>query len=178
MQSVDEKAEQMVLYFAHKSKRDAKYGSIKLAKLMFYADFKAFQYLGNSITGLSYMKLPRGPVPTRAKAIQSSLVQRGLAWERDGKFSRKQLIPVGRFSRKKFLETFSEAELRLMDWVYEKLKGLSGTEVSDLSHEFIGWQVAHWDEVIPYGTTLIDRRPLNAAELEYGRDLAKKLGCG
>ena len=168
----------MLLYFAHKAKRDAKYGLTKLAKMMFYADFLAFEHFGDSITGLHYKKLPQGPVPTQAKAIQEGLIAQGRAKRRTANFGREQLIPTERFNRKSFLQTFSEQELHLMDDVYEQIKPMLAVEVSDLTHEFIGWRVACDDEIIPYGTQLINRRPLTQRELEFAGKLIEDMGKG
>ena len=151
---------------------------VKLAKMMFYSDFLAFKNLGESITGLEYRKLPQGPVPTKAKAIQSHLVAEGKAYEREGTFGRIQLIPVDRFNRKNFEGTFSEKELDIMDDVYEQIRPTKAGEISDLSHDFLGWQVANWEEVIPYATTLIQQRRLTQRELDSGSKLLKEMGVG
>jgi hypothetical protein len=171
-----QKAEQMVLYMCHKSKRDPLFGKVKLAKLMFYADFFAYRYLGQPITGLDYKKLPQGPVPTQAKRIQEHLVETGQAVERTGNFNRQQLVPVDRFSRKKFEGIFTQAELNIMDQVYDKVRPMKAYEVSDLSHEFVGWQLAENEEVIPYGTILISDRSPTQEEIDYGLQLADELG--
>lgn len=168
----------MVLFFAHKSKRDAKFGMTKLAKQMFYADFNAFRVLGQSISGLDYKKLPHGPVPTQAKAIHQHLLDTGQAVERAGTFGRKQLIPEGKFSRKHFESVFTEGELKIMEWAYELTRTMKAHEVSDLSHSFVGWRVAANEEVIPYGASLIDERNITQSERDYGLDLIDKLGHG
>jgi hypothetical protein len=171
-----EKAEKMLMYLSQCSKQDPKFGTVKLAKLMFYSDFAAFKELGKPITGLEYKKLPQGPVPTLAKSIQDSLIERGDLDEREGSFGRKQLRPTKRFNRKAFSETFTDDELAIMDRTYCAIRPLKAGEVSDLSHEFLGWELAQDGEVIPYATCLINPDRLTAKQRDYGEELIKKLG--
>ncbi|MEP6936295.1 MAG: type II toxin-antitoxin system antitoxin SocA domain-containing protein [Nitrospirota bacterium] len=46
---------------AHKGKTDPRLGSVKLNKLLYYADFTAYRNLEKAITGAEYQHLPEGP---------------------------------------------------------------------------------------------------------------------
>ncbi len=43
--------------------------------------------------------------------------------------------------------------------------------MSDLSHEFIGWQVARPGEVIPYDTVFANDSEPTDADVQYAKDL-------
>lgn len=55
-----EKIFNLIVYFVAKTKYC---GKTKLFKLLFFADFKAFKELGQSMTGLSYYTWDNGPAP-------------------------------------------------------------------------------------------------------------------
>jgi hypothetical protein len=52
----------------------------------------------------------------------------------------------------------------------EKFWKMSASEISDQSHIFLGWKVAHLKETIPYSTALVSRR--SPTEHERKRGLA------
>jgi hypothetical protein len=90
-------------------------------------------------------------------------------------FGRTQKVLLAR--REPILNSFSGAEIAIVHDVIERLRGLNATDVSDLSHQFIGWQLAEEGENIPYSTALLGHpRPPTPAEIEYGRKLAEEMG--
>ncbi|HLG36700.1 MAG TPA: type II toxin-antitoxin system antitoxin SocA domain-containing protein, partial [Nitrososphaera sp.] len=73
----DEKLENLILYISLKSKRSKTFGAIKLNKILFFSDQKAYVEMGRSITGQEYQALKQGPCPRRMKPVQDQLVQGG-----------------------------------------------------------------------------------------------------
>ena len=69
------------------------------------------------------------------------------------------------------LAEFSGAEVAIIDAVIRDLWDQNATEVSDLSHRFLGWEVADLQEVIPYVSVFLDSRPLTAKEEERAAEL-------
>lgn len=69
----DEKLKELILYLADRSNNDEKFGATKLNKLLFYADFLAYVYLGTSITGQEYQVLDQGPAPRRLVPVRESM---------------------------------------------------------------------------------------------------------
>src|SRR5690606_1570423 len=59
-----EKLAELVIFFARESEKDRLFGSTKLNKLLFLADFLAYGYLGKPITGARYIHKKRGPTPS------------------------------------------------------------------------------------------------------------------
>ena len=70
------------------------------------------------------------------------------------------------------LDGFTGQEIAIVDQVLRALWGKSAKDVSDLSHQFIGWRIADMGEVIPYETATIDNSEPTEDEEEYARELA------
>lgn len=139
----DRKIEALVFYLASRSKEDPRFSAAKLNKLLFYCGFMAYQRLGGSITGYSYQKSPLGPVPNGMLPAPT------------------QPAPE--------VSVLSAEELDLADRILAELWDHSGTEVSDLSHDFIGWKAAEFNEVIPYETVFLGdpSTPVSEDEIEF-----------
>lgn len=156
-----------ILCVAREAEEDPRCGATKLNKLLFYADFRAYRRLGRSISDHRYRKGEFGPVPSRVVPAVKRMVEQGeCAWAaRDycGRELRK-LIPL----REPDLSVFSPEEIDLVRQVIDELWELNATEVSDLSHRFVGWKATEMGEEIPYATVFVgDPRPLSEAETEW-----------
>jgi hypothetical protein len=169
------KMRELILYLATKSEADPRFSSTKLNKLLFYCDFAAYRDLGRSITGHAYQKLPFGPAPKAMLPIldQMKRDQDCVEIERDH-FGRTQRRVQARRAPETSL--FSAEELRLADRILADLWESSAAEVSDLSHDFIGWKAAALNEVIPYETVFVGdpATPVNDDEVEFCRRLARE----
>lgn len=169
-----DKFRELILYVARESQEDPRCGSVKLNKILFYADFEAYRRLGTSISGEEYQKLERGPAPRRLLPTVDDMVRRGwCAWasrEYFG-FPLKKLIAL----RDPDASIFSGEEIALVHQVIRDLWELNATEVSDLSHRFAGWQAAELGETIPYKTVFVDQaRPLTREEEEWVQELIRE----
>jgi uncharacterized phage-associated protein len=172
----DRKLRELVLFIARVSERDEHFGATKLNKILFYSDFWAYRKLGRSISGEKYQKLAHGPAPKRLVPVVRKMERERIcaSAERDF-FGRTQKILVA--LREPDLSLFSGAEIAIVQDVIRKLWDLNASSVSELSHEFLGWQLAAEGEEIPYSTALLGRpRPPTSAEVEHGRKLAEELG--
>lgn len=172
----DQKMKELILYLATRSESDPRFSSTKLNKLLFYCDFAAYRDLGRSITGHSYQKLPFGPAP---KAMLPILDQ----MKRDHDCVETERDHFGRTQRRVQAQRppetalFSVDELRLADRILADLWESSAAEVSDLSHDFIGWKAAALNEVIPYETVFVGdpSTPVGEDEVELCRRLAREV---
>jgi len=154
----DEKFIELLLYIARRSENDSKFGAVKLNKLMFYCDFLTYQSTGKSITGHTYKKLPNGPAPKAMLPILKRLKQSGVIREEERQyFNRIQKRVV--VLREPNVSVFNANEISRVESVIEALKDGNATEVSDLSHDFIGWKAAALHEDIPYQIAMIDGTP-------------------
>src|SRR5687767_3702503 len=88
----DSKLAELILFIAHRSECDERFGAVKLNKLLFFSDFLAYGRLGSSITGQDYQKLQHGPAPRKLLPVVREMEESGdFAWkERDGYAGRTQ----------------------------------------------------------------------------------------
>lgn len=168
----DEKFEELVLYIAARSEDDPKFSATKLNKLLFFADFLAYAHRGEPITGHRYQKLPYGPAPVALVPIVREMEARGdCEWAERNYFGRPQRRLVAH--RGADMSGFSDEELALVDDLIAQVWDQNATEVSDLSHQFAGWQAVGLQEEIPYETIFVlPPRPLTQSELQHARELA------
>ncbi len=166
----DHKFRELVLYIAAKSETDPHFGATKLNKILFYSDFLAYRTLGSSITGQKYQKLEFGPAPKAVVPVLREMEEEGICAQSERThYGRTQRRVVA--LREASLAAFSAEEIDLVRDVIAELWSLTGSEVSDLSHQFVGWQAAGLGEEIPYGTVWIDPpRPLTPEEDRWARE--------
>ena len=68
----------------------------------------------------------------------------------------QKIVPL----RKADVSHFTADEIVLVDTIIEAAAGLTGAELSEVSHEFVGWILARDGATIPYETMLvIDESP-------------------
>jgi len=169
-----EKMKELVLFISEKSMADAEFGATKLNKLLFYSDFLAYLNLGHPITGMEYMRLDHGPAPRRMLPIEEELWNEGALQIVERKFhGHTQRRPIA--LRPPNLKLFSPEEISLVEDVIRALRGKTAHDVSELSHKFVGWQVAEEKEVIPYSVARIEVREPTAKESAIAKKLLKKV---
>jgi len=78
-----DKLAELIVFFAEESKDDIQFGSVKLNKLLFLADFWAYGHLGQSITGATYVRQDHGPTPSRTcrLLVRRRSLSPGLRWK-------------------------------------------------------------------------------------------------
>jgi hypothetical protein len=166
----DGKLAELVLYVSRMSEGDETYDSAKLNKLLFFADFQAYIQLGRSITGQEYQALDRGPAPRRLAPVRDELKAKGyLALREDDYYGRRQLRPLA--LRRPDTSLFDRDELEIVDRLLRHFWGVTATRMNDLSHEFIGWELATEGETIPYDIALVGSRKPSPDERRRGIEL-------
>lgn len=160
----DRRFQELILLVARSCERDRWFGATKLNKLLFWIDFRHYRGHGRSVSGQVYQKLQHGPAPRGLKPAVQDMEDTGLCvWaDRDCQgYLQKRLIAL----REPDVSIFDAEEVQLVHQVIQDLWDLNGSEVSDLSHRFVGWQAAEFGEDIPYGMVFIrDPTPLSAEE--------------
>lgn len=122
------KVRQMILYFLGHMNVGYK---TALNKLMFYADFLMYREHCVGISGLSYSALPYGNVPNNFKVLY-------------GIFDEVEEIDDERPYFKPLtvcdLSVFSENEVRVLEYVAEKMAKQASTALSETNHLEDAWQ--------------------------------------
>lgn len=172
----EEKLIELMLYISEKSFEDQQFGKVKLAKLLFFSDFEAFTKFGSPITGASYCKMQHGPVPQQLFAVQRKMIDAGvaaMAQRKLGTVTQERMVPL----RDPDLNRFTANEIALVDRMIDLLRKYNATEVSELSHLWMGWRCANINEVIPYETACLpyDPEPLTEGERAWAKGVAAKL---
>lgn len=169
------KFSELLLYVAERSEDDVRFGATKLNKVMYFSDFLAYGMWGESITGATYRRLPRGPAPREILSVREQLLDAGKATLKESRYfnyPQHRLVAMKEIDR----SLFNGAELALVDQVIAALKDRNASEVSELSHCEIGWKLVDDNEDIPYSTVFLSsdsptnmdqKRALHLAE-EHG----------
>lgn len=164
----DAKLQELIVYISTISVGDKYYGATKLNKLLFYADFVAYRRYGKSITGQEYQALSQGPAPKRLKIVMEQLRKSGQVTERVKRFHNFTQITTKPLALAD-LGKFTQQEIALVHELVQRFWNHSARQISELSHEFIGWSLAEKGETIPYGVALLGREKLTEQELEHAK---------
>ena len=136
----------MVLFFANKSTELLK---TKLMKLLNYSDMIFYKENGISISGLKYAHLPYGPVPDHFDMIIGKMAADHIAHIDvfyDGGYEKHQVVPECDIPE----GVLSDAEIEVLNRIYEKFKNFGSVEISEYSHKEKGYNATKTGETISY----------------------------
>jgi uncharacterized phage-associated protein len=114
--------------------------TLKLFKLLNFADFEHFRQIGRTITGLDYRALPKGPVPTKLfdeikRGGDKDLTEAiSLIEAKDGitdALLRRDLKARAQFDKK----WFTPRELKVLSRIAEVFRDLPSEDMTKFSHE-------------------------------------------
>ena len=167
---------ELVLYISARLSDAQYFGGVKLNKVLYFSDFTAFGLLGRTITGMEYQHLPEGPAPRAMYPIQQRMVNASiLAIEPTPVYNYTENRPKP--LRNADMSYFSEQEIAIVDRWIERLRPMTASQVSDLSHDTFGWRTTTGDgETIDPRTVFIAWKTPNASDVARGQELAKKYG--
>jgi Protein of unknown function (DUF4065) len=171
-----QKFKELVLYVSEKCAADPNFGATKLNKILFLADFWFYGQYGKPITGVEYMRLPKGPAPRPLFPIRQEMID-------DGELAIQVTALTPRISRQRpvnlrsaDLSVFTAEEIALVDQVITACGEANATRISDYTHDWHGWIAASDQETIPYETVFISDDPITPIEIERGKELAQQYG--
>lgn len=147
------KMEEAVHYVCDNVTAQDRLGAVKLNKTLYYADMLHYAATGTSITGATYVKRFRGPVPTQVFAAIEQL-------EREGRL-RVSHVSVFDAKKREFetagetdTKVFERGELDRLNSAMRFVCDHTAPEISEISHH-IAWRAADMGEVLPYETFLV-----------------------
>ena len=167
------KLKELIIYIAHRSENDQRFGAVKLNKLLFYSDFTAYRELGSPITGATYQHLQEGPAPREFLQVQNALLHKDVAMEPRPYFGgtlQKRLVPL----RPPDLSVFTVEELRIVDGVITEFLNMNARQISQYSHDEYGWRLTDEGETIPYAASYFESAPLTQEQIEHGQEVARR----
>ena len=164
MKTYDEaKFRDLVLYICYKNRDNPHFGSTCLNKNLYYADFFWYAATGESITRDTYIRKEHGPIPKHLIPVRESL-------ERDGLLALETVVYFGREQKKPTVEiepetpNLSDEERQFVDQIVEMLSPFNATQLSDMTHKELSWQVLQTGEEVPYASIFL--RYVNPVPLE------------
>jgi hypothetical protein len=163
---------EMILYISHKCATDPKFGSTKLNKILYLADFWSYGMFGHAITGVSYSHREHGPAPTRLVPIRKYLIEAGWLLLLPIPLPKEKVMYRPVAVRAASLDDFSENDIALINSAIDFMWPLDADGVSDLTHQMVGWKMTNMDERIPYGTIFLSDEPLSEWEIKKGQEIA------
>lgn len=170
------KLKEAIVYISQLSETDPKFGAVKLNKILYYADFRAFLELGRPITDASYQHLEEGPAPRELLPARDELLSEGAITIEDRPvFTLIQERTVSQ--READLTVFaSPKDVEILRDAVEFLRPLWAYEVTQLSHQEWGWQLTGEGEEIPYITAWLSAEPLTQEQIRTGQKLWEQRG--
>lgn len=169
------KLRELILYVAWRTRDDPNCGAVKLNKILYHAEFRAYRELGHSISGTPYVALEYGPAPIELRPIRKNLEITGDA--------RVVQVPMGpqaqdRIVAQRDADTtiFTREELEITDAVIKELWSMHWSTLSVDTHRLPGWLAARPTQAeIPYETAFLsnditeeDRQRAQRLTAEYG----------
>lgn len=125
-----------------------KLGAIKLNKILWYTDAISYLHNGQSITGHTYVKRPRGPVPARILNTLDELKAENKVSVTDINFYGRMKKNYSAHQEPKH-KIFEESELRLVDnLIHTICDHHTADSISESTHNII-WDAAEEGEEIP-----------------------------
>src|SRR5712672_2931435 len=161
-----------ILYVAEKGQAMRFFGRIKLNKILWRADFRAFYERRQPVTGRTYQRLPWGPALIEMLPVMQELLREGALTEEARVLSgNTEYRPIAR--AEPVLKFFSPDDLGYLDESISHYWNMTGTESDDESHG-IAWRTRNDGDAIPYEAAYFEDKPLPQASLERLASLARQ----
>ncbi|MGC4090897.1 MAG: Panacea domain-containing protein [Polyangiaceae bacterium] len=168
----NKKLEEAIVYVARCCIGEQLFGAIKLNKILFFADAHSYVRYGATITGADYEKREFGPVPVRMPEVIADLTKASAVqiYERTMPDTavQKRVTPL----RDPDMTVFTARDVEVLSDVIRWISPMTAREVSELSHESVGWESARMGDVIPRSTALVRRGAGALSEAEFGHALS------
>ncbi|NLE74720.1 MAG: SocA family protein [Actinobacteria bacterium] len=165
---------EVVLYISRKSEGDPAFGTTKLHKILFLADFYAFGMWGEPITDTRYKRYAKGPFAISLKNAENELVSQNRA-----RVEERQYFD---YTQRRIVATdephlsLREEQIKLLDQAIDALGCANATGVSNWSHQLRPWLHANANEDIPYHTVFIlHDEPITLDDLEWGETKLREM---
>jgi hypothetical protein len=130
------------------------------------------------MTGAIYRHLKQGPAPRHLEEVRDRLASSGAikVQERNLKNGRRQVRTTA--CRSFIRSKFSDEEIALVDELIRLHWEHTADEISDASHNYVGWKITKEGETIPYESIFLSDGPLTTEEIYRGQGLAHEYGWG
>ena len=174
------KLKELILYISQQYRSDTDYGTTRLNKVLFFADFLAYAKFGTPITGAEYMRERHGPVPRAVRAPSQILREMKRAGElrlEDTPLPRNMTRVTPIPLRDPDMSAFSQDEIGLINDIVESFRGWRAGPISKYTHELPQWHTVPLLETIPYELVFVAQdQSFSEEEIAHGLELAQRHG--
>lgn len=178
-----EKLRNVILYILEKCGGKPNVGETVLYKLLYFIDFDSFEKYDRPVTGMNYIRLQYGPVPTTKEytpVVNSMIANSELKIFTQEYFGRVQKRYVALTNHA--VNSLTASETMIIDLVVSRLSDMSATQIEGYVHEDAPWKLTQNKDVISYALILERTAPYaqvdRSAEWQdaAGSDTLKALG--
>lgn len=164
------KTKELILYIASRFELKVNYGSTLLNKCLYFIDNVSYLKARKPVSDLTYVKQTHGPTPEPGLllSLRDALVSADDLEIREVEFfGRVQKRWIAK--RKPNMEKFSKEEILLIDNIIANVEDLTGSQVSEFSHQFPAWQAAVDREELPFYTFLLSSKNPSANDIDWAK---------
>lgn len=143
------KFENLILYILERCAGKPNVGETVLYKLLYFSDFNYYEQYEEHLSGATYRKFAKGPVPREINDVLKGMLDRGAlqAFVADYYgYRQKRYFPLVAADKR----LFNGAELDVVDKVIDQLSGMSAKEISRYSHGDMPWKASSDRQVMDY----------------------------
>ena len=165
---------ELIVYIAQKSALDPGFGVTKLNKILWWSDLRSFGQMGRTITGVTYLRLPQGPVPDGIDDLRNRMAVSGdIAISNQERFGRVQqrVVPL----RSPDLSDFGGKEIAIVDAILYEHRGETAKGVSSRSHGRM-WEALPQRAPMPYESVFISDAKPSRYDIARTRELNRQFG--
>lgn len=143
-----EKFKELLLYILYEVGMKPNIGKTVLYKLLYFCDFNFYELYGKSITGMQYIKLPKGPAPYKFDSIIEEMQKDNeiLTVESEYKWYKQQKY----FPNRHYQRIFSRQEESIIQQVLATLSDVNASDISEYSHKDAPWKETKDMDIIDY----------------------------
>ena len=152
---VEDKFAELLLHVSSRLQGDRAGAAAELNEVLFFVEFAHLRRHHRVVSGCQFQKLLHGPAPHQLLPVWRRLIDAGAAELIEEDFlgrPQHRLVP----KRAADLTWFTAEEKQTIEDVLDQLEGMTGTQVSELSHQEPGWRLTEIGETIPFSTAFLD----------------------
>lgn len=171
-----EKFKRLVHYVIWRAGDRDGFGAVKLNKILWFSDARAYMLRGKPITGATYIREKWGPVPRPMMPIREELVRDGVIRVWSDRYFDYASTRFKAVRKPTDLTIFDADEIATVDWWIDHIdKDHSASSASEESHDY-AWEIAEMGEELPYHAIFATRmRQPDDTERDWARRRAKEL---
>ncbi len=143
------KFKNLILYILERCAGKANLGETVLYKLLYFSDFNYYEIYEEHLSGATYKKWAKGPVPHEITTILHDMETAGMLQSFTADYygyRQKRYMPLVNSDKR----IFNGAEIDVVDKVIDRLSDMSAAQISQYSHGDMPWKASKDRQTIDY----------------------------